>query len=90
MVSATSEDFLAKWNFNLLNQGRDSMKIVFFERKGEDLSSGWGKSQFIPHEEFLKKAKDAEQITIVCKVRITNKEFLHSKRIIDFSFPSTK
>jgi hypothetical protein len=90
MVSATSEDFLAKWNFNLLNQGRDSMKIVFFERKGEDLSSGWGQRKFISHEQFFEKAKDAEQITIVCKVRITNKEFLHSKRIIDFSFPSTK
>jgi hypothetical protein len=73
--SATSKNFLAKWSFNLLNEVGDSLCKQKTERKGEGLSenSGFGYKAFLSHEEFLKKAKETERITVVCKVSITNK-----------------
>jgi hypothetical protein len=76
MLSATSKNFLAKWDFDLLNEAGNSLRTENgYERRGETLAAenGLGSRRFMSHEEFLKKAKDCERITVVCKVRVTKK-----------------
>jgi hypothetical protein len=74
LVSATSTNFIAKWDFNLLNETGVSLCTENgYERKGEKLAeeNGLGSRRFFSHEDFLKKAKETERITILCKVSVT-------------------
>jgi hypothetical protein len=70
MESATSTNFLAKWEVNFLNEAGDVIQVRRYERKGEEFADGrgWG-GQFLTHKEFLLQAKDTEAIKIICKVR---------------------
>jgi hypothetical protein len=69
LASATSSNFLAKWDVSLLNDFGVSMTSRKFERAGEKFADndGWGVSHSLAHDGFLKQAKDSGRITIVCK-----------------------
>jgi hypothetical protein len=70
MASATSTNFLAKWDISLLNEAGDSLRIKNdYELRGEDFADGgWGNPEFLSHYEFLKRAQNSKKVTVVCKV----------------------
>jgi hypothetical protein len=82
MAIATSTDFQAKWEVNLLNEAGTSFRARNFEEKGEKLAEdgGLGISRFLSHNEALKQAKETEKITVVCKVGFKYTEVINTER----------